>query len=174
MSIKIKEPTQKISPKAIKLWRLTDTITSFIILCSLVILLYLRNYYLWEPWIDIIIYIAGILTLITSIIEIIIIPVYKQKTWRYEIDNNCIQLKYGGAINKTHLIIPMDKIYFVNTSQGPLAQRYKLSTIKIGTVAYVHEIPGLPEEQAQKIRNYIALLSNKNKEENKNVNSLHK
>ncbi|MEK4504338.1 PH domain-containing protein [Bacillus sp. FSL R12-0069] len=170
----LKEPTQKISPKAIKLWRLTDILTLFIILFSLFILLYLRNYYLWEPWIDTMIYIASGLTLITSIVEIIILPVYKQKNWRYEIDSSCIQLKYGGVINKKHLIIPINKIYFVNTSQGPFARRYELATIKIGTVAYVHEIPGLPEEQAYQIRNYIALLSNEIKKEDKNINELHK
>ncbi|RKQ30249.1 PH domain-containing protein [Oceanobacillus halophilus] len=155
----IKEPTQRISPKTIKVWRITDTLSIIGFLCLLGFLLFLHNYYSWSPWIEYVIYGFLALTAVSAIMELLIIPVYKQKTWRYEIDHHCIQLKHGGAIKKTHMVIPMDKVYYVDTYQGPLLQKYQLSTIKIGTVGYVHEIPGIPVEEATEIRNYIAYLA---------------
>ncbi|RDW16171.1 PH domain-containing protein [Oceanobacillus chungangensis] len=160
----LKEPTQKISPDAIKVWRITDTISIIIFLVTLTFLLYLHYSYQWDFWIGAVIYSLIGVTCVSAIIELIILPVYKQKTWRYEIDSNCIQLKHGGAIKKTHMIIPMDKVYFVDTYQGPILKRYKLAAIKIGTVGYVHEIPNLPEEKASEIRNYIASLTELYKE----------
>ncbi|EQB38556.1 MULTISPECIES: PH domain-containing protein [Virgibacillus] len=160
---KIKEPTQRISPDAIKVWRITDALTSFIFLVVVAFFLYLHHYYDWPHWIEIALYAVAAIVCLSAMIELIVIPVYKQKTWRYEIDSNCIQLKHGGAIRKTHMIIPMNKVYFVDTYQGPILKKYHLSTIKIGTVGYVHEIPSVPENTASEIRNDIAYLSGINK-----------
>ncbi|MCM3741635.1 PH domain-containing protein [Oceanobacillus luteolus] len=155
----LKEPTQKISPDAIKVWRITDAFHTIIFLGLLSFLLYFDYSYQWPNWIGIVIYSLMGITFVSAIIELIIVPVYKQRTWRYEIDGNCIQLKHGGAFKKTHMIIPMNKVYFVDTYQGPILQRYKLATVKIGTVGYIHEIPGLPERKASEIRSYIASLT---------------
>lgn len=155
----LKEPTQRISLDAIKVWRITDGVTTIIFLGILGFLLYLDYSYQWHSWIGLVIYLLIGITCVSGIIELLIVPVYKQKTWRYDMDSNCIQLKHGGAFKKTHMIIPMNKVYFVDTYQGPILQRYGLATIKIGTVGFVHEIPGLPEKKASEIRNYIAALT---------------
>lgn len=160
----LKEPTQKISLDAIKVWRITDTIYTITFLSLLFFLLYLYYSYQWHSWIGFVIYSLIAITCVSAIVELIILPVYKQKTWRYEIDSTCIQLKHGGAFKKTHMIIPMNKVYFVDTYQGPVLQRYKLATIKIGTVGYIHEIPNLPEKKATEIRNYISSLTDLYKE----------
>jgi len=161
---KIQEPTQKISPAAIKVWRINDAITSIVFLFVLLFLLYLKEHYIWPHWIAIVIYILISLVLLSMLVELTIIPIYKQRTWRYEIDNNCIQLKYGASFKKTHLIIPIQKVYYVNTSQGPLLKMYGLSKVKIGTLGYAHEIPCLPEDTAVLLRENIALLSGINQE----------
>lgn len=172
----IKEPTKKISRNAIKVWRITDFINLFISIGVLVVLLILRDYYNWSEWIDWLIYSLMGLLIFSAIIELILIPVYKQKTWRYEIDIHMIQLKHGGIFRKTHLVIPMNKVYFVDTYQGPLLKKYKLSSIKIGTIGYVHEIPCIPEEDASDIRNYIAYITDiesKNNEIRKEISQKH-
>ncbi|WP_214859102.1 PH domain-containing protein [Exiguobacterium sp. s191] len=155
----LKEPTQKISLDAIKVWRISDLINTTIALIIFVFLVYLDRLYNWDSWIEITLYALIGFTCISAIIELIILPVYKQKTWRYEIDDRCIQLKYGGVFKKTHIIIPIDKIYFVDTYQGPIIKKYNLVTIKIGTIGLVHDIPNLPFERGIEIRNNIALIA---------------
>lgn len=92
-------------------------------------------------------------------VEVVTVPIYRQRTWRYEVDGNYIQLKYGGVLRKSHLIIPTVKVQYVNTSQGPLSRKYGLSTVKIGTMAYEHEIPAIPVEKAVELREHIAFLA---------------
>jgi len=155
----LKEPTQKISLDAIKVWRISDSISTVATLLFWSVLLYLNYLYTWPNWIEIVLYVLIGITCISAVVELIILPVYKQKTWRYEIDEHCIQLKHGGAFKRTHMIIPMHKVYFVDTYQGPIVKKYNLTTIKIGTIGFVHEIPNLPLEKANEIRNHIASLS---------------
>ncbi|MED0661181.1 PH domain-containing protein [Bacillus smithii] len=159
MTQMIKEPKQQISPNAVKMWRISDAIMYFIALCILLILLYFQQYYEWKSWIRFILCVLLILLIISSIVEIVIVPIYRQRTWRYEVDEKYIQLKYGGVLKKTHLIIPMTKVLYVNTNQGPLLRKYGLSTIKIGTMASVHEIPAIPEKEAAELREKIAMLA---------------
>ncbi|ATA58757.1 hypothetical protein GS458_0294 [Geobacillus stearothermophilus] len=162
MTQTIKEPKQQISPNAVKVWRISDAITYFITLCILTVLLYLQHYYDWKNWVGVILYFIVILVIISSIVEIIFVPIYRQKTWRYDVDEKYIQLKYGGVFMKTHLIIPMTKVQYVNTIQGPLLRKFGLSTIKIGTMASVHEIPAIPEKKATELREKIAYLAGVN------------
>ena len=155
----IKEPSQKISPKAVKLWRIHDVITYSIFLCLLGILILLKYHYEWKDWIGFILYLIIGIVIICSIFEISILPIYRQKTWRYEIDEQYIQLKHGGILMKNYLIIPMTKVQYVHTHQGPLLRKFGLSTVKIGTMASVHEIPAIPDEQATELREDIACLA---------------
>lgn len=161
----LKEPTQKISLDAIKVWRISDSINTAFALVVFGVLVYLDHLYNWPSWIEIALYVLIGFTCVSAVIELIILPVYKQKTWRYEIDDHCIQLKHGGALKKTHMIIPIHKVYFVDTYQGPIVKKYNLATIKIGTIGFVHEIPNLPLEKAVEIRGHIALLAENYKQQ---------
>ncbi|CAM5516088.1 hypothetical protein [Bacillus safensis FO-36b] [Bacillus safensis subsp. safensis] len=60
----------------------------------------------------------------------------------------------------------MNKVYFVDTYQGPLLKKFELSSIKIGTIGYVHEIPCLPEKEASDIRDYIAYITENQSKKN--------
>ncbi|GAB4074532.1 PH domain-containing protein [Barrientosiimonas marina] len=162
----MKEPQQRISINAVKMWRLSNIIMYFVSLLLLGVFLFLQHYYGWPNWIKLAIYAVIIISTISSAFEIFCIPIYKQRTWRYEIERHYIQLKHGGFIFKNHLIIPIVKVQYVNTSQGPLLKKYGLSTVKIGTMAYVHEIPAVSKEKATELREYIAFLSGINERTN--------
>ncbi|MGY5433260.1 PH domain-containing protein [Staphylococcus aureus] len=88
-------------------------------------------------------------------------PKYKQKYWRYDVDEHCIQLKYGGIIRKNHKVIPMNKVYYVNTVQHFILRRFNLTTVKIGTLANTHEIPAIDSKEAENIKELIVQLSQK-------------
>lgn len=159
----ILEPQQQISLSAVKVWRISDLITNIITLAILAVLLFLQSYYDWFHWIGLVLYIIIILVALNTVYEVFIEPIYRQRTWRYEINEEYIQLKHG-LLHKHHLIVPMTKVQYVNTNQGPLLRRYSLSTITIGTMASSHEIPAISEKEAVTLRNRIAYLAKVNED----------
>ena len=155
---KIPEPQKKISKKAINVWRITDLIQNLIGLIIIGSLIFSYYYFDWLSWIGIILYIFLGFMLIIMIYELTIRPVLLQKTWRYDIDENYIQLKHG-FINKRSLIIPMSRVEYVNTNQGPILRHYNLSVLTIGTITSANQIPAIPVAEAQEIRELIIHLA---------------
>ncbi|WP_335870972.1 PH domain-containing protein [Bacillus sp. 2205SS5-2] len=154
----LEAPRQQVSPLAVKVWRSSAVISLVVTLSVLFILLYLANHFDWYDWISpILIGILG-LSVLYSIYEIFIYPIYMHKTWRFDVNEEFIQLKFG-ALEKTHVLIPMTKVQYVNTQQGPLLRRFNLASITIGTTSSTHTIPAIPAEEAESLRNYIANLA---------------
>lgn len=154
----IPEPSQKISPKAITVWRISSFLSNSITLIILIIILFFKNYFDWYSWIGIFVYIVIGYVLLRNIYKLTIYPIYLQRTWRYEIDENHIQIKHG-FLHKHHTIVPMTRVEYVNTNQGPLLRKFGLSSITIGTIASSHEIPAISEEEAKGVRNKIVHLA---------------
>lgn len=159
MYINVEEPTQRISPYAVKVWRITNTIGHGVTLVVLGGLLAASLYFDWKVWIGWILYALLGLTVISAIYSILFEPYYLQKTWRYEIDETYIQLKHG-SITQKHKLIPMSKVEFVMTNQGPFLRKYGLCNLEIGTVTSSHQIPAISKEEAVRLRAQIAELAN--------------
>lgn len=159
MTDTIDEPQQSISKEAVKIWRLTAFLNQIPLLAIAGGMIYASDRFGWVEWIGMILYILLALILLRAIYKIFIYPVYLQKTWRYDITDQQIQLKYG-ALEKTFVLVPMTKVQYVNTNQGPLLRRYGLLNLAIGTMASTHEIPALPEKEAIEIRTRIASQAN--------------
>lgn len=116
----------------------------------------------WSMTLKTTVVLISIVIILLFLLEYIYIPKYKQKHWRYDVDERCIQLKYGGIIRKNHKVIPMTKVYYVNTVQHFILRRFNLTTVKIGTLANTHEIPAIDSKEAEKIKELIVHLSKKN------------
>ncbi|ALC83578.1 MULTISPECIES: PH domain-containing protein [Bacillus] len=158
MNYTIPEPQQRISKNAVKVWRISSVISHIITMLIFGALLYCQDRFGWYDWIGHVTWVILILVGLDFVYGVLIRPVFLQRTWRYGVDEEHIQLKHG-ALEKTHIIVPMTKVQYVNTSQGPLLRKYGLSTIKIGTTASSHEIPAIPEEEAESLRTQIAVLA---------------
>lgn len=154
----IPDPTQPISPKAITVWRIRDAVSKGITLIILCALLFATYYFHWYDWIALILYFLIAYVVLKGIYELTIKPKYLQRTWRYDIDADFIQLK-NGLLHRHHVIIPMSRVEYVNTDQGPLLRRFGLASITIGTIASSHEIPALPVAEAERLRGKIAHLA---------------
>src|SRR5690625_5811113 len=98
------------------------------------------------------------------IYELTIRPILLQKTWRYDIDENYIQLKYG-FINKHSLIIPMSRVEYVNTNQGPILRYYNLSVLTIGTITSANQISPISVAEAAETSGIILYLAHFSKHE---------
>lgn len=158
MIININEPEQTISKKAITVWRIKDFFQNGITLLVLCSLLFLYYKFSWFFWVGLIIYVMIAFVFLMMIYDLSIRPIYLQRTWRYDINKHVIQLKYG-FFHRHHVIIPMSRIEYVNTHDGPLLRRYGLSSITIGTITSQHDIPALKQKEAQSLRNQIITLA---------------
>ncbi|MGM0904644.1 MAG: PH domain-containing protein [Bacillota bacterium] len=151
----VPEPQTRISERALVVWRISGAISS---LFSGVVgggIVTLGVLFDWPIWI-----IAGVivLVLIYSYLNIFFIPKLRWKRWRYEVREQEIELKRGVFIIKRTLI-PMVRVQHVDTQQGPLLRKYRLSTVMISTAATVHEIPALDMEEAEELRQSISRLA---------------
>ena len=158
MYVEIQEPKQRISKDSIRVWRLSKTLGHAIALLVFGVLWYLSEMYGWKTWITYSLIALTGLTVLSSIYEILFEPYYKYKTWRYEIDEEYVQLKRGHFIEK-HIVIPMTKVEYVSTHQGPLLRKYHLYDVEIGTTTTNHTIPAIPVEQASALREQIAIFA---------------
>lgn len=118
------------------------------------VLFYLNYYFSWKQWIGWVLVIVAVLALISGIWSLIS-PFLLFKNWRYDVDEQFLQLK-SGALIEIHQLIPMTKIQAVATEQGPLLRKYDLYAISVETMGSSHVIPALPKKAAIELRNQIA------------------
>lgn len=146
------EPTTRIHPRAVGVWRIGGGFSSlFYWLIPLII--YNMD---WDTLMaDILVYgLAGVVV-VNTILQFTILPYLRWKRWRYQVDQNEIDLKRGVFV-VMRTLVPVKRIQHVDTRQGPLFRFFRLSTITISTAATTHEIPALGEQVAEELRNEIS------------------
>ncbi|MCP3026842.1 PH domain-containing protein [Halobacillus sp. A5] len=151
----MKVPTQRISTRALTLWRLYGVIQAGVAALLVIgtgITTYLFDWPLW-PLLSVSIVLAAII-----ILNIGVIPSVRWKRWRYEVRDQEIELQYGLFII-TRTLVPMVRVQHVDTEQGPLLRKYKLATISISTAATTHKVPALDEGEAEELRHSISSLA---------------
>lgn len=155
MMYEIIQPKEKISKKAIRVWRLTNTITYLVLIIGSIILLWLSYFFDWAGWITIIFWLAVVFFPLFSIWAIFFRPYIYYRFWRYGMDEYYLRLRYG-IFTRTDVVIPMTKIQYVEANQGPIMRRYNLYSITVGTLGSTHEIPAIKEEEAFTLRDQIS------------------
>ncbi|MCT8138948.1 PH domain-containing protein [Anaerobacillus sp. CMMVII] len=148
-------PTQKISTNALKVWRITgllETLLYSIIPVGYFFLNHFLQFPLWLFWC-----LLGAI-LIVGMVKIMIIPTLKWRSWRYEVYENEVDLRFGIVVVR-RVLIPMIRVQHVDTRQGPLLRRFGLATLTITTAATVHQIPALTEGRAASLRDQISKLT---------------
>jgi len=158
MYMNIKEPSEKIANQAVQVWRISNTIGHGIAIIVLGILLFCSENFHWYSWIQVTLYIILAIIVLSAIYSIFIEPVFLQKTWRYEIDEDFVQMK-NGKWNESHTLVPMEKVEFVRTEQGPIMRKFDLFNLIIGTTTTQHTIPAIPAEKAIRLKAEIAQLA---------------
>ena len=151
----IGEPQKRISPKALKVWRIYGVLESLVVAllaAGAIVLTYLFD---WPGWVTVI---AVAVFILFTYVFVYLLPMIKWKRWRYEVREQEIELQRGIFIVKRTLV-PMVRVQHVDTVQGPILKKYGLSTITISSAATVHEIPALNMEEADELRNSISQLA---------------
>lgn len=149
----LKEPRNRLSEKAIMVWRFTGIISSLITLSFLSALVIILSIILeWYPWL---ISLACLTILVYAYLVIVLLPKLRWRRWRYEVREDEVEIQQGVIIVKKTLI-PMIRVQHVDMKQGPFLRKYNLATIVISTAATTHEIPALEMSEAEEIRQFIS------------------
>lgn len=149
------EPSQRIDKKALSVWRISAALNAIFYLAMLGAFLFIQRFFDTRWWV---IALAVTIFIIVVIVSVFILPVMQWKRWSFDVHEHEIDIQRGIFIKKRTLI-PMVRVQHVDTRQGPILQRYHLSTVIISTAATIHEIPALDAEQADQIRDYISKLA---------------
>ncbi|WP_334077767.1 PH domain-containing protein [Paenibacillus sanfengchensis] len=155
MPNKIREPLNRLSQHAVKIWIINEIIGSVIAFLVLGVLFYLDARFSWVFWVGWILIGSAVLAVLLTLWSVFIHPFLLYARWRYEVSEQFLQLKYG-AFTVTNELVPMTKIQSVATKQGPLHRRYGVCSVTVKTMGSSHTIPMLDHDVAKALRNQIA------------------
>ncbi|MFP7478369.1 PH domain-containing protein [Terribacillus saccharophilus] len=162
MQTQVKEPQHKLPKESLRVGLIGDVIFDVVVLLIFAVLFGLDYIFDWPAWIGLVLLALLIISIPFGIIGYFA-TVIDHRNWRYDIDEEYVQLRQGAWFQKDQLI-PVTKIQSVETKQGPLLRRYKLRAVEIETMAGEYSIPALPDKEAYALRDEIAAYS-KAKEE---------
>jgi len=150
------EPSERIDPRALKVWQISGLIKGSIFLLMSVIILILGIVGYDIPvllgWVMV------VLALIYLPWGALIAPMIRYHIWRYEIRQDEIDIQHGIFIIRRNLI-PMVKVQHVDTEHGPLMRHFGLATLRVSTAATSFHVPALTLERAAELRRRISTLA---------------
>ncbi|GAA0467991.1 PH domain-containing protein [Alkalibacillus silvisoli] len=148
-------PKHRIAEDAIKAWRLSAALV-MVIPWILVIASFFLFHFIDVPyWYSIV---ALVVLVVLTYLFVVLVPKIRWRRWRYELFEQEIYIQHGILV-VSRTLVPMIRVQHVDTKQGPILKRYKLSNLTISTAATVHEIPALPEQEAAELRDQISELA---------------
>jgi len=102
--------------------------------------------------------ILTVLAIVSFIIFVVIVPKIRWIQWSFEVYDQEIDI-HKGIFWKRRIIIPLIRVQNVDTRQGPIMRANGLASFTVATAAGEHLIPGLQVEEADKLRDHVAVLA---------------
>ncbi|MDR0817060.1 MAG: PH domain-containing protein [Clostridiales Family XIII bacterium] len=102
--------------------------------------------------------IAGGLTFLLLLLLVFIIPPIRYARWRYAVLDDEIDI-YRGIIVRKRIIVPLVRVQYTDTSQGPFLRAMGLASVNVSTAAGDESIPGLLLDDADALRDRVAELA---------------
>lgn len=151
-------PSGRLDKRVIASWRVGRAISTGTISLALILAAVAGSILIdGEPNAPWVLSAVGVSAVIV-IVFVIVVPHVRYLTWRYEVTDDEIDI-YKGVIVHTRIIIPLVRVQHVNTAQGPVLRAFGLASVSVATAAGEHEIPGLSVEEAEKLRDRVAVLA---------------
>jgi len=102
--------------------------------------------------------VLGIVAVVAFIVFVVIVPKIRWIQWSFEVYDQEIDI-HKGIFWKKRIIIPLIRVQNVDTKQGPILRANGLASFTVATAAGPHEIPGLKVEEADSLRDRVAVLA---------------
>lgn len=143
-----------LDPRVVRLWRLIGLVEVGILCAAAAAVTQ------WlQPPIPLPLLLAVLLTL--GLIYVVLRPPSRYRAWGYELRPEDVLVRHG-VWWRTVSVVPYVRIQHVDTRQGPLERMLGLATVVFftaGTVGAAVDVPGLALEDAERLRERLALLS---------------
>jgi membrane protein YdbS with pleckstrin-like domain len=158
-------PTRKLDKRIKRVWRLSAAIN--VLIWSLLFILPvwgLREFGSEGPTHELYFFFTFILlglvlaAVVFFILFVIVVPSIRYRQWSFEVLDEEIDI-HKGIFWRTRTIIPLIRVQNVDTKQGPILRANGLSSFTVATAAGEHEIPGLKVEEADQLRDHVAVLA---------------
>lgn len=148
-------PTNQLDRKAVAVWRIQALLSwGLLTIGALVAGVVMSGLGLGPliSWAALLFTLAGLLLMLT------VVPAWRYRRWRWEVSEQEVRLQKGLLVVE-RAVIPMVRVQHVDTSQGPIMGAFGLSEVRVWTAAGSHSIPALADEDAQHLRDRIAMLA---------------
>lgn len=86
-----------------------------------------------------------------------IVPDRRYRHWRFAVGDDELAITHG-ALTRTWTAVPFGRVQHIDVAQGPVERRYGLARLVLhtaGTRSSAVTLPGLPMEDAERIRDAI-------------------
>ena len=139
-----------VSPKLITVELVGRVIWVVVMLAGLLVGLLVNGHWLW--W-------AGMVAVVVLAIWRSIITVRAVKAWGYAERDNDLLVRHGLLIRRLS-IVPYARMQYVDVTAGPLERAFRLATVQLHTAAAASDarVPGLPSEEAARLRDRLTAL----------------
>lgn len=163
-----KSPQFKLDPRIKRVWLITDLIGDVFLafICGVIAALISWAFTFtsaqgasldsWSPaMVGLVVF---VITLVALLIFTVIFLQIRYRIWSYDITATEIDIQ-SGYIVKKRTIIPFVRVQSVSTEQGPILKMNSLAEVKVTTASSTHSIPGLTLDDAEQVRDRVAVLS---------------
>jgi membrane protein YdbS with pleckstrin-like domain len=88
-----------------------------------------------------------------------IVTIRAVKAWGYAERDNDLLVRHGLLVRRLS-IVPYARMQYVDVTAGPLERAFRLATVQLHTAAAASDarVPGLPPEEAARLRDRLTAL----------------
>lgn len=151
-------PTGRLDKRVVTSWRLSNAIWTVLLdICIMGSALAL-NSFIPDQFPTLWVGIAALVSAGLLVLFVLVTPSVHYARWRYAVNEDDVDIMKGIIIYK-RIIIPLVRVQHVDSKQGPILRMLKLASVSVATAAGEHEIPGLALEEADALRDRVAVLA---------------
>lgn len=152
-------PANHLNPRIKSVWRISDGL--WIVVCFLACFVPFLVVSLAAPdasWARVVLVIVAAAFVALAVLFLGVLPPIRYARWRYELTGDYLDIA-RGIIWRKRFIIPFIRVQNTDTRQGPILRAFGLSSVTVSTAAGEHVIPGLGNEEAERLRDRAAELA---------------
>jgi hypothetical protein len=141
---------RRVSPKLITVELIGRTTFVLVVLFGLLIGWLLNGHWLWP---------AAMAVVVVFGIWRSIVTVRAVRAWGYAERDNDLLVRHGLLVRRLS-IVPYARMQYVDVTAGPLERAFGLATVQLHTAAAASDarVPGLPPEEASRLRDRLTAL----------------
>jgi uncharacterized protein len=141
---------RRVSPKLITVELIGRAVWVVVLLACLLVGRLLAPHRLW---------LAGMAVVLIVAIWRSIVTVRAVRAWGYAERDHDLLVRHGLVVRRLS-IVPYARMQYVDVTAGPLERAFRLATVQLHTAAAASDarIPGLPPEEASRLRDRLTAL----------------